>query len=99
MGVGLMIFGWALMESPWMHVRVNQEDAKNRGVFVFSIPVPFNMARWIFRTFGSYMPQEVKAEEVLEILDQAESSIRKGNPFQVQVEDDKCGSRVDVFIN
>lgn len=99
-GIAFMLLGWALMESPWMHVRVHNTDQnKTKGIFVFSMPVPFNIARWVMNNFGQYMPDEVKSEEVLEILDQAESSIRRGEPFQVQVDADKDGAKVDVFIN
>ena len=98
-GVGLMIFGWALMDSPWMHVRIHSEKSGNMGIFVFSMPVPFNMARWVMRNFGQYMPEEVKSQGILNVLDEAETSIKKGEPFQVQLDDDKDGSKVDIFIN
>ena len=99
-GIGLMLFGWALMESPWMHVRVHgMEPHRFNGIYVFSMPVPFNIARWIMRNFGEYMPDEVKAAEVMNILDQAETSIRNGEPFQIQVDSEKDGTKVDIFIN
>lgn len=98
-GIGLMIFGWALMESPWMHVRVRSNDKGKKFNFVFSMPIPFNMVRWVMEKFGQYMPEEVNSKEVLEALDQAEASIKNGEPFQVQVNDDKEGSNVDIFMN
>ena len=99
-GIAFMLLGWALMESPWMHVKIHGRDHnKSKGIFVFSMPVPFNIARWVMNNFGQYMPDEVNAEEVLEILNQAESSIRKGEPFQVQVDTEEDGTKVDVFIN
>ena len=94
-----MIFGWALMDSPWMHVRIHSEKSGNMGIFVFSMPVPFNMARWVMRNFGQYMPEEVKSQGILNVLDEAETSIKKGEPFQVQLDDDKDGSKVDIFID
>jgi len=98
-GIGLMIFGWALMESPWMHVRIHSKEEGKKFIFVFSMPVPFNMARWVMENFGHYMPEEVKSQEIIAMLDQAEASIKNGEPFQVQVDDDKDGSKVDIFIN
>ncbi len=98
-GVGLMIFGWALMDSPWMHVKVHSEKSGNQGLFVFSMPVPFNIARWVMQNFGQYMPEEVKSQGILNVLDEAEASIKKGEPFQVQVDDDKDGSKVEIYIN
>lgn len=84
-GVGLMIFGWALMDSPWMHVRIHSEKSGNMGIFVFSMPVPFNMARWVMRNFGQYMPEEVKSQGILNVLDEAETSIKKGEPDRKSV--------------
>lgn len=98
-GIGLMIFGWALMESPWMHVRVHSKEEGKKYTFIFSMPVPFNMARWVMEKFGQYMPEEVKSQEILNMLDQAENSIKNGEPFQVQVDDEKDGTKVDIFIN
>jgi len=98
-GIGLMIFGWALMDSPWMHVKVHSEKSGNKGIFIFSMPVPFNIARWVMQNFGQYMPDEVKSHEILDVLDQAESSIKRGEPFQVQVDDENDGTKVDIVIN
>jgi hypothetical protein len=98
-GVILMIFGWALMESPWMHVRVRSKNQYKPGTYIFSVPVPFNIARWVMERFGQYIPEKVKKEEIMDVLDQAEASIKNGEPFKVQVDDDKDGSKVDIFIN
>jgi hypothetical protein len=98
-GIALMIFGWALMESPWMNVSIHSKKEGRNFTFIFSVPVPFNIARWVMEKFGQYMPDEVKSQEILNILDQAEASIKKGEPFQVQVDDDKDGSKVDISIN
>jgi len=98
-GIGLMIFGWALMESPWMHVKVHANEEGKKYKFIFSMPVPFNIGRWVMNNFGQYMPDEVKSREILDVLDQAESSIKRGEPFQVQVDDDKDGNKVEIFIN
>ena len=98
-GLGLMFFGWALMESPWMHVKVHSNEIGKKYNFIFSMPVPFNIGRWVMNNFGQYMPDEVKSQEILNVLDQAEASIKNGEPFQVQVDDDKDGTKVDIFIN
>ncbi len=98
-GIALMIVGWALMESPWMHVKIQSKDQHKPGTYVFSMPVPFNIARWVMNNFGHYMPNNVRSDEVLEILDQAEVSIKNGEPFNVQVDDDEDGSRIDIIIN
>jgi hypothetical protein len=98
-GIVLMLFGWALMESPWMNVKIHSKKEEKKFTFIFSMPVPFNIARWVMRNFGQYMPDEVKSQEILNILEQAEASVNRGEPFQVQVDDDKDGSTVDISIN
>lgn len=98
-GIGFMLLGWALMESPWMHVKINSTEEGKKSNFIFSMPVPFNIARWVMTTFGQYMPDEVKSHDILNVLDQAEASIKNGEPFQVQVDDEKDGTKVDIFIN
>jgi hypothetical protein len=98
-GIGLMFFGWALMESPWMHVKIHSKDENKDHNFIFSMPVPFNIARWIMQKFGHYMPDEVRSHEVLNVLDQAEASINNGELFQVQVDDEKDGTKVEIYIN
>ncbi len=98
LGVFIMIGGWILMESPWMHVRIHSKDDTKKVHIVFSMPVPLRLARWVFRTFGHYMPQDVREKGVEEMLAAIEESMKAGEPFHVQVDDDKDGSKVDVFI-
>jgi hypothetical protein len=98
-GIGLMFFGWALMESPWMHVKIRANEEGKKYNFIFSMPIPFNIGRWAMSTFGQYMPDEVKSKDILNVLDQAEASINRGETFQVQVDDEKDGTKVDIFIS
>jgi hypothetical protein len=98
LGVFLMIGGWILMESPWMHVRIHSKEDNKKVHIVFSMPVPLRLAGWVFKTFGHYMPQEVREKGVEEMLEAIEESMKAGEPFHVQVDDDKDGSKVEVFI-
>jgi hypothetical protein len=99
LGVVLLVFGWALLESPWMHVKLHSRTETKKVDFIFSMPVPFNIARWFFENFGQYMPEKLNRDEALEILNQAENAVKNGEPFQVQVDAEKDGSKVEVFIN
>jgi hypothetical protein len=98
LGVLIMIAGWGLLESPWMHVRVHSKGESKRVNIVFSMPIPLRFVRWIFRTFGGMMPAEVKDKGIEEMLDAMETSIKNGDPFHVQVDDDGEDSKVEVFI-
>ncbi len=98
LGVFITIGGWILMESPWMHVRIHSKEDEKKVHIVFSMPVPLRLARWVFRTFGHYMPEEVREKGIEEMLGAIEASMKAGEPFHVQVDDDKDGSKVEVFI-
>jgi hypothetical protein len=63
------------------------------------MPVPFNIARWVMERFGQYMPEEAKSKDILAMLDLAENSVKNGEPFQVQVDDEEDDTKVDIFIN
>jgi hypothetical protein len=98
LGVLIMIGGWILLESPWLHVRIHsQEEEKNVNI-VLSMPIPFGLARWVFKTFGSSMPDEVRNKGIPEMLEEMETTLKKGEPFHVKIDDDKDGSKVEVFI-
>lgn len=102
-GVGLMALGWALMESPWMNLKVHSKEPNKNVNIVLSMPIPINIVKWVFKNFGhlfsSSLPKEVSAEAILDLLDQAEISIKNGDPFIVQVDDDKDDTKIDISIN
>jgi len=98
LGVLIMIGGWILLESPWLHVRIHsKEEGKNVNI-VLSMPIPFGLARWVFKTFGSSMPEEVRNKGIPEMLDEIETTLKKGEPFHVKVDDDEDGSKVEVYM-
>ena len=93
-----MVGGWILLESPWMHVRIHSKEEKKDVNIVLSMPIPFGLARWVFKTFGSSMPEEVRNKGIPELLDDIEVSLKNGEPFHVQVDDKDDGSKVEVFM-
>lgn len=98
LGVLIMIGGWVLLESPWLHVRIHQKEEKRDVNIVLSLPVPLGIARWVFKTFGEHMPAEVQDKNIPELLDEIEVSLKKGEPFHVQVDDEKDGAKVEIFM-
>jgi len=98
-GVFVMIFGWILLESPWLHVRIKTRDAGRLQKIVLSIPLPIRMVSWVFKTFGQYMPPEVREKGVEEILEEIDRSLKRGEPFQVEVDDKEDGDQVFVSIS
>ena len=98
-GVFIMIFGWILLESPWLHVRIKTRDAGKLQKIVLSIPLPLKMVSWVFRTFGQYMPPEVREKGVDEMLVEIDRSLKRGEPFQVEVDDKEDGDQVFIYIS
>ena len=86
------------MESPWMHVRIQSKEENKKVHIVFSMPVPLRLVRWVFRTFGKYMPEEVHDKGIPEMLDEIEATLKAGDPFHVQIDDKEDGSKVEVFM-
>jgi hypothetical protein len=99
LGLAIMIFGWILMDSPWLHARINTNDEGKRRKIVISIPVPFKLVAWVIRTFPQFMPDDVKEKGIEEMLMEIENSLKKGEPFVVEVDDKEDGDQVYVYIS
>ena len=98
LGVLIMIGGWILLESPWLHVRIHSKEEGKDVNIVLSMPIPFGLARWVFKTFGSSMPEEVRNKGIPEMLDEIEKTLKQGEPFHITVDDKKDGSHVEVIM-
>lgn len=98
-GLAIMIFGWVLMDSPWLHIRVNSADLGKRKKFVVSIPLPLGLVTWAFRTFPNQIPQDIKDKGVEELLGELQESLSRGEPFTVDVDDKEDGDQVFIYIS
>jgi hypothetical protein len=98
LGILLIYAGARLLEAPWVHLRVRQKKAVHPARIDLAIPLPLGFIRWIINTFDRFMPEEVRGKKVDEFLAELEQSIRNGEPFQVQVDDEKDGDHVEVQI-
>lgn len=98
LGILLTYAGARLIEAHWVHVKVNTKDEGKPLHIDLAMPLPLGFAGWIFKNFGRYMPEEVRDRHIDEMLVELESSIKSGEPFQVQVDDEKDGDHVEVLI-
>lgn len=98
LGILIMLFGWILMESPWLHLNVIENNTGRPHKIAFTFPLPLKLAGWIFKTFGKYMPDEVKDKGIEELLDEIENSLKRGEPFQIDVDDKEDGDQVHIQI-
>ncbi len=98
-GLAVMIFGWILMDSPWLHARIKSNDGGKLKTIVISIPIPFKLMSWVIRTFPQYMPKDVKEKGIAEMLEEIENSLKRDEPFIVDVDDKEDGDQVYVYIS
>lgn len=93
-----MVFGWILMESPWLHLRIKTRKAGKLQKIVLSIPLPLRLVSWAVKNLGHYMPAEVKGKGVEEMLLEIDQVLKHGEPFQVEVDDKEDGDQVFIYI-
>jgi hypothetical protein len=98
LGVLLMVFGWILLDSPWMHLKVfTRESGKTQKINI-AIPVPLKLISWGIRTFGRYIPADLKEKGLEEMLSEVEAALKRGEPFQIEVDDKEDGDQVYITI-
>ncbi len=97
-GIFIIILGWALMESPWIHIVVHLKDSGKQADLDVSAPIPFNLAKWAVKSFRNFMPEKYRDIDFAGVIDQAEESVKNGEPYEVQV-DEKDGTKVIININ
>lgn len=97
-GVLIMIFGWILLESPWMHLKISSSEAGKQQKINIAIPLPLKLTSWGIKTFGHHVPADLKEKGVEDMLIEVENSLKRGEPFQIEVDDKEDGDRVYITI-
>ncbi len=98
-GLAIMVFGWVLLDSPWLQLRIlTNENGKKQKLFLV-IPMPLKLFSWFYRTFNRYMSQEMRDKHVDELLEAMERSLKRGEPFQIDVDDKEDGDQVFISIS
>ncbi len=95
LGIFVMVVSFQTSRSVWVHVRIKQKPGSRPQNIAISIPLPVNLGRWFFNTFGEQIPglKDQPVGDIGEILD----SISPEEPFYVHVNDED-GEEVEVFI-
>lgn len=99
LGVLIMLFGWILLDSPWLHLKINTRDSGKPQKIAFAIPLPIKLVSWVFRIFGKHMPVEIQNKGIDEMLTEIENSMKRGEPFQIEVDDEEDGDQVRIIIS
>lgn len=93
----IVYFGWQLLISRWVVFRIRSRGDDGDKNFSVWAPLPLHLARWIFHTFGGYMPESVQSRHIEEILQELEQNLQPNEPFVIDIDGEK-GSKASVNI-
>jgi hypothetical protein len=82
----ILFFGMQLLSSRWMMVHIRSTEAGGEKRYTIWVPLPLQLARWVFHNFGCYMPDSVKSRRIENILEEME---RSEEPYQIEIDGDK----------
>lgn len=98
LGVLLVAIGSGGPGSRWLYVNVDRRYAHEgpRNI-TLGFPLPLGLTSWFLRNFGHYIHgmKHTNVDDIIQILD---ATGKSGEPFIVNVNDDKDGERVQVYI-
>jgi hypothetical protein len=97
LSMAIIFLGWQITASRWALIRLRGHDDEKEKEFDLWAPLPFNIARWFFRTFGASLSDSVKFQNMEEIFDEMEKSMEPGEPFVIDLEGEK-GSQANINI-
>jgi hypothetical protein len=97
LSMAIIFLGWQITASRWVLIRFHGHDEEKEKEFDLWAPLPFNIARWFFRTFGASLSDSVKFQNMEEIFDEMEKSMEPGEPFVIDLEGEK-GSQANINI-
>ncbi|RPI86288.1 MAG: hypothetical protein EHM41_09040 [Chloroflexi bacterium] len=96
MGIGVMLFSLASSRMRWLHLRVYQNSGEWPRKISFSFPLPIRFIAWLIRVFGRYS-KDVRDKGIDQIIMALEKT-NPDEPFFLEVDDDKDGDRVEIYI-
>lgn len=94
LGILVMLLGVWSQQARWVHIRIQDSDGPKIS---FGIPLPIRLASWVLRVFGSRIPalKEKNLDQLPDIFDALGDTC---DPISVEVDDEKDGGRVRVYI-
>jgi hypothetical protein len=95
----IVFLGWQLIDSRWVAVHIRSHEDKGDKKFTVWAPLPIRFAKWIFQTFGVYMPEKVQAKNIVDILDEMEGSGDGEEPFVIEIDGEKGAQTTVNFDN
>jgi hypothetical protein len=95
-GVLVISLAAASRTTPWLHVRVHQEQGEWPQTIAISLPIPIRFTAWLLRIFKTHIDgREYKnLDEVILALEKTSPD----QPFYVKVDEGESGEKVEVYI-
>ncbi len=98
LGIALIVIGAGGQSSRWLYVNVDRRTAQDGPKNItLGFPLPLGLTSWFLRTFGRNVQgmKNTNVDDIIQILD---ATGKSGGPFIVNVNDNKDGERVQVYI-
>ena len=94
LGLLLAILAWWSRSSTWLHLRIREGS---RVKLALSFPLPLTLAAWALRVAQPFVPQ-LRETGVDDLIIALRHSTAEGQPLVVDVQDDKSGEQVEIYI-
>jgi len=95
LGIFIVATSFHTSKSVWFHLKVTQQPGEKPERIMLSLPLPLNLAKWFFTTFGDKITglQDRSIGDIPTILE----NLSPEEPFYLHVNDDD-GEEVEIYI-
>lgn len=87
----------ATFKARWVHVRIRQTQGEKPERIVISLPFSTRLVRIGFPFISRWLPEQLKGENLAQLLVELENSLSSDEPIHIQV-DEPDGEQVEVYI-
>lgn len=96
LGIAIVAVSFNARKGVWLHLKVTQAPGEWPQHIRISLPMPLNLAKWFFSTFGDRVVglKDQSIGDFPTILE----TLSPEEPFYVHVNDDQHGEEVEIFI-
>ncbi|MEX1071534.1 MAG: hypothetical protein WEC37_02815 [Anaerolineales bacterium] len=97
-GVGLIILGWVVRRSHWVHLQAKSEKRGRKFNVNLNLPIPFELATGLMEGFGIRI-RGFDADTVEQIKSALQKVRAEGQPVHIQTTSDDGEDDVDIYIS
>jgi hypothetical protein len=96
LGIVIIAVSFNSRKGVWLHLKVKQAPGESPQNIRISLPMPLNLAKWFFSTFGDRVTglKDQPIGDIPSILE----NLSPEEPFYLHVNDDEDGEEVEIFI-